>query len=35
VGFTVQQFGGLTGFLLIVAGPALGAVLIWAFHPSP
>ena len=34
VGFIVQQFGDLTGFLLMATGPALGAVVIWAFLPE-
>ena len=34
VGFIVQQFGDLTGFLLMAAGPALGAVLIWTLLPE-
>jgi MFS family permease len=34
VGFIVQQFGDLTGFLLMAAGPAIGAVLIWTLLPE-
>jgi hypothetical protein len=34
VGLIVQQFGDLTGFLLMALGPALGAALIWAFLPE-
>jgi MFS family permease len=34
VGFIVQQFGDLTGFLLMAAGPALGAVVIWTLLPE-
>ena len=34
VGFIVQPFGDLTGFLLMAAGPAIGAVLIWTLLPE-
>ncbi len=34
VGFIVQQFGDLTGFLLMAASTAAGAALIWAFLPE-
>jgi MFS family permease len=34
VGFIVQQFGDLTGFLLMAAGPAVGAVVIWTLLPE-
>jgi MFS family permease len=34
VGFIVAQFGDLTGFLLMAAGPALGAVVIWTLLPE-
>jgi MFS family permease len=34
VGFLVQQFGDFTGFFLMAIGPAMAAVLIWAFLPE-
>lgn len=34
VGFIVQQFGDFTGFLLMAAGPAAGAALIWTMLPE-
>jgi hypothetical protein len=34
VGFIVQQFGDLAGFLLMAASAAAGAVLIWTLLPE-
>jgi MFS family permease len=34
VGFLVQQFGDFTGFFLMAIGPAMAAVVIWAFLPE-
>jgi MFS family permease len=34
VGAIVQHFGDFTGFLLMAAGPVIGAALIWAFLPE-
>jgi hypothetical protein len=34
VGFVVQQFGELAGFLSMAAATAAGAALIWALLPE-
>ena len=34
VGFDVQQFGDLAGFLSMAVATAAGAILLWAFLPE-